>query len=192
MMNECICRSASHCEDYPIEIGCLFIGEAANGINPRLGRPVTREEAHAHINRAQKAGLVHLVGRNKLDTLWLGVGPGHKLLTVCNCCPCCCLWRMLPDLHSRIGQSVMRMPGLSLSVSDKCTGCGRCVDACFASAIVITDGHAVITDQCRGCGRCVEVCPHGAISLRIDVGAAVQRTLQTITEAVDVSSSKIG
>ncbi|HSJ53435.1 MAG TPA: 4Fe-4S ferredoxin, partial [Anaerolineae bacterium] len=93
VMDRCLCREADGCQDYPIDLGCLFLGEAAAGINPALGHPVSREEALAHVRRCREAGLVHMVGRNKLDTLWLGVGPGQKLLTICNCCPCCCLWR---------------------------------------------------------------------------------------------------
>ncbi len=96
IMNACICRQAGDCRDYPVDLGCLFLGRAAAGINPKLGRAVTRDEALAHVRRCQDAGLVHLIGRNKLDTVWLGVGPGDQLLTICNCCPCCCLWRLLP------------------------------------------------------------------------------------------------
>ena len=35
IMNACICRDANGCEDYPRELGCLFLGEAAAGINPQ-------------------------------------------------------------------------------------------------------------------------------------------------------------
>jgi hypothetical protein len=38
IMNECICRSADDCQAYPVDLGCLFLGEAAEGINPALGR----------------------------------------------------------------------------------------------------------------------------------------------------------
>lgn len=65
IMNSCLCRDAEKCEDYPIDLGCLFLGEAASGINPQLGRCVTKEEALEHVRRCRKAGLVHLIGRNK-------------------------------------------------------------------------------------------------------------------------------
>ncbi len=106
IMNWCLCRDASKCRDYPIELGCLFLGEAAMQIDPRLGRRATKEEALDHVRRCREAGLVHLIGRNKLDPLWLGVGPGDKLLTICNCCPCCCLWRVLPYLSPQIGDQI--------------------------------------------------------------------------------------
>ncbi|MBC7260587.1 MAG: 4Fe-4S ferredoxin, partial [Chloroflexi bacterium] len=79
VMNFCICREAEQCQNYPRDLGCLFLGEAASRINPKLGRRVSKEEALAHVQRCREAGLVHLIGRNKLDTVWLGVGPGDKL-----------------------------------------------------------------------------------------------------------------
>ena len=48
IMNFCICRDSSNCKDYPIELGCLFLGEAVHNINPELGRLVTKEEALEH------------------------------------------------------------------------------------------------------------------------------------------------
>ena len=44
IMNSCICRSATDCQDYPIELGCLFLGESVLDINPQLGRRVTKKE----------------------------------------------------------------------------------------------------------------------------------------------------
>jgi hypothetical protein len=29
IMSECICRSSNRCRDYPVGLGCLFLGEAA-------------------------------------------------------------------------------------------------------------------------------------------------------------------
>ena len=112
IMDKCICRDASGCKDYPIDIGCLFMGEAAMGINPELGRQVTREEALEHVRKAREAGLFHLIGRNRIDTRWLNVRPGTKLLTVCSCCPCCCLWKILPVLAPKVSDKVHRMPGV--------------------------------------------------------------------------------
>ena len=187
IMNDCICRDASHCEDYPVDLGCLFLGEAASGINPRLGRPVTMEEALEHVRLCREAGLVHLIGRNKLDTIWLGVGPGEKLLTICNCCPCCCLWRMLPHLSPEIGAKVTGMPGVTVSVSDECVGCGTCTEGiCFTDAIRLEGSRAVIGDACRGCGRCVEVCPQGAINLSIEHGQVVEESVSRLSPLVQV------
>jgi ferredoxin len=187
IMDRCICRDASDCKDYPIEFGCLFLGEAAMRINPELGRCVTKREALQHVQRCRDAGLVHLIGRNKIDTIWLGVSPGNKLLTICNCCPCCCLWRALPHIAPHIGAKISKMPGVKVTVTDRCTGCGTCTNGiCFVNAIHIIDEHAVKTEACRGCGRCIAVCPNKAIELTIQ-DDYLRNSIARLSELVDVS-----
>jgi len=168
-MDFCICRESNGCRDYPVDLGCLFIGEAARDISPGFGHQVGVEEALEHAARAREAGLVHMIGRNKLDSVWLNVGPPQKLLTICNCCPCCCLWGILPTINPRISSKIKRMPGISFHVTDACVGCGTCVpDVCFVHAIHIVDRQAVIDQEtCRGCGRCAEACPNHAIEISI-------------------------
>ncbi len=185
IMDFCICRDASQCEDYPLELGCLFLGEATRHIDRSLGHEASREEALEHARRCREAGLIHLVGRNKLDTRWLNAHPGEKLLTVCNCCPCCCLWLMLPQLDGSIAGKLHRMDGVEVHVGDACTGCGRCADVCFVDAIAIEDGRAVIGDACRGCGRCADVCPGQAIRVTVD-SDAVKRAIRRVSDVVDV------
>jgi ferredoxin len=188
IMDACICRQGNHCQDYPRDLGCLFLGEAAAGINPKLGRPVSEAEALAHVARSREVGLVHMVGRNKLDTLWLGVGPGQRLLTICNCCPCCCLWRVLPHVAPQIGAKVQALPGVRLAVTDRCAGCGACTDGvCFVEAIRLEGGRAVIGPDCRGCGRCAEVCPRGAIELTIEDEDFLASALEALSGVVDVT-----
>jgi ferredoxin len=187
IMDFCLCRAAERCRDYPIDLGCLFLGEAALGINPKLGRRVTKDEALAHVRRCRQEGLVHLVGRNKLDAVWLGVGPGHRLLTVCNCCPCCCLWGVLPYVTPRIGGKIASMPGVKVSVNGRCVGCGACTKGvCFVDGIQLEDGRAVIGDACKACGRCIDVCPQGAIDLSIEDGRFVDDAVAHIAALVDL------
>lgn len=49
---------------------------------------------------------------------------------------------------------------------DKCTGCGKCVNACVGSALELIDGKAKLTreDYCDGLGVCIGECPYGAIT----------------------------
>ncbi|MBS3781480.1 MAG: 4Fe-4S binding protein [Candidatus Thermoplasmatota archaeon] len=187
IMNLCICRKSNKCEDYPIELGCLFLGEAAKDIDPELGRPVTKDEALEHVEKCREAGLVHLIGRNKLDPFWLDVSPGKKLMTICNCCPCCCLWKMLPDLTRDIGDKIKKMPGIEIEVNERCIGCSECTEVCFVDAIKIKDGVAVISEDCRGCGRCIEVCPESAIDLKIKELDYYDNSIEELEGAVDLS-----
>ena len=187
-MDWCICRSATKCNDYPINLGCLFLGEATLNIDPRIGHRATKQEALEHVRKCREAGLVHLIGRNKLDAVWLGVEPGNKLLTICNCCPCCCLWRVLPHLAPDISSKITRMPGVKVTVTDRCVGCGTCTQGiCFVDAIRIVNNRAVKSDECRGCGRCVDVCPQKAIEISIDDGQFMQEAVSRISSSVDVS-----
>jgi ferredoxin len=189
LMDFCICRASSHCTDYPADLGCLFLGEAVLEINPKFGRLVSKGEALEHVARCGEAGLVHMVGRNKLDTIWLGAGPADKLLTVCNCCPCCCLWKVLPHINPIIANKVHKMPGVSVHVTDLCSGCGVCTEGvCFVDAIRLgEDGRATISAECRACGRCVEACPDGAIEITIEDRAFVQAAIARIGSLVDLT-----
>jgi ferredoxin len=187
IMDFCLCRSAEGCEDYPDDLGCLFLGRAALKINPELGHRATKEEALAHVRRAREAGLIHMVGRNRLDTVWLGVGPGNQLLTICNCCPCCCLWGVLPHVTPRISDKIHRIPGVMVTVGEACVGCGTCTEGvCFMDAIHLEGDRAVIDTSCRGCGRCVTSCPEAAIELSVDDDRFVDQAIAHIGTLVDL------
>jgi len=58
--------------------------------------------------------------------------------------------------------------------SEKCTGCGRCVDVCPHSVFVMTDKKAEIVDRdlCMECGACALNCEFGAIKVASGVGCA--------------------
>jgi ferredoxin len=188
VMNFCICRESMQCKNYPIDLGCLFLGEAVLGINPKLGRLVTKQEALDHIKKCKEAGLVHMIGRNRLDKQWLGVKPGNKLLSICNCDPCCCLWRISPILAPRIGKKVQKMPGIIVKVNDNCIGCKTCMEGiCFVDAIHLVGDKAEISNECRGCGRCVEICPENAIELIISNKQFIQDSIDKIEKVIDVS-----
>ena len=185
IMDFCICRQAMHCKNHPEELGCLFLGDAVKEIDPAYGREVSLEEALAHVQKCRQSGLIHLIGRDQIDKTWLQVKHGEKLMTICNCCSCCCLWKWLPELDPSIRAKVKRMPGVTVYVSEDCTGCGACVDTCFMHAIGFQNGKASISDECRGCGRCLDVCPQHAIHLRIDDDRFFDQTIDRVASAVD-------
>jgi NAD-dependent dihydropyrimidine dehydrogenase PreA subunit len=58
--------------------------------------------------------------------------------------------------------------------SDKCTGCGICVDVCPHAVFRMENRKAVITDRdlCMECGACEKNCPFSALSVRSGVGCA--------------------
>lgn len=61
--------------------------------------------------------------------------------------------------------------------SERCTGCGLCVEACEEGAIRMLNGKAVLVreDFCDGLGKCLLECPVGAISVESREAAAFVR-----------------
>jgi NAD-dependent dihydropyrimidine dehydrogenase PreA subunit len=59
--------------------------------------------------------------------------------------------------------------GMAATVdTEKCTGCGACVEACPLDAISLQGEIAVVDeDTCTECGLCVEECPNDAIALPV-------------------------
>lgn len=191
LMDSCICRVSNDCKDYSHDLGCLFLGRGTKRISSKLGRMVSKEEAIEHVEKCQEAGLVHIIGRNKIDSVWLNTGAKEDLLSICNCCPCCCLWKMATELPENIGKNLTPMTGVNLEFNPEiCTGCGRCTeDICFVDAIHVADGKAVVDkDKCRVCGRCAETCPKGALVVKIS-DDAVKRSIERVEGLVDVESS---
>lgn len=188
IMDFCICREGDDCQDYPHSLGCLFLGEPVLKINPELGRLVSREEALEHLNRCQDAGLVHSIGSNRLDTIWLGASPVEELMTICSCCPCCCLWGLVTDLSPKISEKIIGLPGLQIKVTEDCNGCLLCLNGvCFVDAILIENGRAEVTSDCRGCGRCVEVCQEDAILITIGGHKNLEEVISHLSDVVELN-----
>ena len=188
MINTCLCRDALKCKHYPIENGCLYLGEAAKGVHPDLGRQVSAEEAIEHIRRSQELGLVSMVGRSKLDCVTHSIGPGDKLMAICNCCNCCCVTRAMAIAPPLLGEKFTMIPGMKIHVTDKCQGCGECAKGCMYHAMKLKNSRATINySQCRGCSRCVSTCPNGAIEVVIEDENYIQNTIDRLSKAVDVT-----
>jgi len=50
--------------------------------------------------------------------------------------------------------------------TEKCTGCGECVQTCPLEAITLQDNVAKVDEEtCGDCGACVDACPNEAISV---------------------------
>ena len=165
LLHKCVCRDLEGCSHYPVEAGCLFLGEGAREIAPGLGREVSEAEALAHHERAVAAGLIPVVGRLRWDSMWLGVKRADRLVTLCHCCECCCYFKIYRFLPDRVSRDLRKLEGLEVKVGEDCDGCGLCVEKCFIQAMSVKDGRAVIAEECRGCGRCASVCPRKAIQV---------------------------
>ena len=57
--------------------------------------------------------------------------------------------------------------------SEKCIGCGECVDICPVEVYELQDEKSVPVniDDCVGCESCIEVCEQEAITVR-EIGSA--------------------
>jgi NAD-dependent dihydropyrimidine dehydrogenase PreA subunit len=58
--------------------------------------------------------------------------------------------------------------------SEKCTGCGMCLEVCPHEVFTLQDRKAVILDKdrCMECGACMNNCAFGALSVDKGVGCA--------------------
>jgi pyruvate formate lyase activating enzyme len=77
-------------------------------------------------------------------------GPGIRTCVFFKGCPLRCAWCHNPE-------SQMKKPEMAHRES-KCTGCGRCVEACPREALVMKDTVIRIAGRCIACGNCAEAC----------------------------------
>ena len=188
IMNTCLCRTSNNCEDYPQDIGCIFLGPTSRKIPRTIGYTATVEEALNHVDKADAAGLSHLIGRNKIDSVWMNVRPDEGLLTICHCCPCCCLWKVIPELEDEIADKVSRLDGVTVKINeDNCKKCLNCIrQDCMFDAIHLENDRIVINqDACRGCGLCANVCKFDAITVDYDnrsIDSVINRVYNLIEE----------
>ncbi len=58
--------------------------------------------------------------------------------------------------------------------SEKCAGCGRCVEVCPQGVFEMRDKRAAVTDKdlCMECGACARNCEFCAITVNSGVGCA--------------------
>lgn len=182
IMNSCLCRTSNNCQDYPQDLGCIFLGPTSKKIPPHVGKKATVEEALDQLRRADEAGLSHIIGRNKIDTVWMHVKPGIGLLTICHCCPCCCLWKVYPNLDTEISSKLEKLDGIHVELHEEnCKKCKKCLDACMFKAIAMKNERIIIdTDICKGCGLCANSCKFDAITIEYS-----EKTIDNVVNRMD-------
>lgn len=137
---------------------CFIFGQTAEFvIQYHFGRPVSKEEALAIMNKARNDGLVHKAFHVKQDIR-------NEEYAICNCCRCCCGTFQIYHLGGAPMQSYSSY--LAVAKSLECTGCGICLEKCPMEAIRLAEEAAVIDEKkCIGCGVCADQCPVSAITL---------------------------
>jgi len=154
---DCVCRKQQDllgtrkCE-FP-RISCLNWSPVER---PAGKYSVSREEALAFLDEAERIGLVHTVSN---------VAKGINY--VCNCCGCCCgILRGITEFG--IDHSVAHANYYAAVDADSCSGCGLCQERCQVHAVMVSDGVAVVDRaRCIGCGLCVTACAAGAAELHL-------------------------
>jgi NAD-dependent dihydropyrimidine dehydrogenase PreA subunit len=79
--------------------------------------------------------------------------------------------------------------------TEKCSGCGACVEVCPQRAVALIGGKAVINHRlCTECGNCLDVCPVGAIyeEARQPQFVRIKRQAQSGAKGKEVSEMPFG
>jgi ferredoxin len=148
--------------DAPQDICMTFNGPAASLNRRGVTRPATASECFALLEQARERNLVQF-GENVMERAGF----------ICNCCGCCCE-AMIAARRFAVLRPVHTTNFLPLVDAARCTGCGRCVDACPVAAMgLVSSGEPagpqrqarVDESRCLGCGVCVPSCSRGAIRL---------------------------
>ncbi len=158
-VNDCVCkkeeRILGHECDYPLEV-CLSVAPIPGLFDKHpWGRPITKQEAYEVIEKAEQAGLVHMVSN---------VENGHGF--ICNCCGCCCA--VLKGINKLGLKGVVNADYYSQIDAENCSMCGLCGESvCQVNAISEGEGtFQVDRSLCIGCGVCLDSCAYEAIALQ--------------------------
>jgi electron transport complex protein RnfB len=155
----CICRQGKEltgepCRQTDARRVCMtFKSAARHFVEEGTAQAVTREEALALVERAEKDGMV-LQPENTQEPLFM-----------CFCCGCCCgvltTAKQLPHPAEYL-QSNYR----ALVDPEECTECETCRSRCPMDALDSSNGATRVDHhRCIGCGLCVSTCPSEAIKL---------------------------
>lgn len=157
-VEECVCRKQKRLLDegcdHPLEV-CLGVASEPDAFeNSPWGRPISKQEAYALMEKAEDAGLVHLTTNVE-----------EGLSFICSCCGCCCV--MLKAITQLGLTDVVNADFYCEVDADLCTSCGDCGDGICQVNAISEEGEAYRVDRrlCIGCGVCIDHCNDAAMRL---------------------------
>jgi len=190
-LTNCPCRTYHECQDHNRDLGCMYMGNDTLKLllTKDRGSVITKEEALEHVKLAINDGLIPLLGRAMDEAEGFGVPDTGHFLSMCFCCPCCCIDGTIVQNASKGLTSIFhRMDGITVEVDqDLCVGCEDCLEVCVFKGMEMINGKAVVNqDYCLGCGRCESTCPNEAISITIKDLSYVDELIKKLESHVEV------
>ena len=148
----------------PLDICMTFNTTAGSLIRHGYARAVDVPEGLDLLQQARGQNLVQF-----------GENVRERVNFICNCCGCCCE-AMIAARKFGILNPVHTSNFLPVVDEAKCSGCGKCVDACPVEALALVSANdprqpkrkkAMVDEEiCLGCGVCVRTCSREALFLR--------------------------
>jgi Pyruvate/2-oxoacid:ferredoxin oxidoreductase delta subunit len=165
-LDVCICRESRHCTDYPLDAGCMFLGEGARTIRYKGAHEITKAEALDRLERAKRLGLVNNAIWSSNEMKILGADE-KRTVELCSCCPCCCLMFKTRNGSRAFTDSFKGFGICKVVNADECTHCTNCERACPFRAIHANRQSEPYIDVsiCKGCGRCEIACKHAVLKV---------------------------
>lgn len=197
VMNQCVCRTGGNCQQHRHDIGCMFLGASGLDVVPPLSRPVTKEEAYAHVDAAIADGLVPQTMRIRADNYAFMFPDHHTVIAICFCCDCCCYTGFYRDAPRAMVDRVYHRPSGTRVQFDPatCRSCEEraCISHCYMKALsVAPDGSITVSNDCRTCGRCAHVCPNGSAHLVASDPHAYAKALAELESLADLQGLGTG
>ena len=149
--------------DAPMEI-CLTFGNTAAAL-----------VRHGHARKSDSAEALDLLAQAREQGLvQFGENVRRQPAFICNCCGCCCE-ALIAQRRFGFLKPVHTTGFVPEVDAERCTGCGKCVEACPVEAMGSVSANdarlpkkrlARLDERiCLGCGVCVPACRAGGLTL---------------------------